>query len=256
MPPIRKRSKRPRLPRKLLAFKSNDKDFIEAWSDIANRDPLNFPLSYRLVATGKPGAGKTRYIKNVVARRYPRFERIYVMHADPLAQEYDDLDCEMLSKLPPTDFWLYGVEEDDTGKEAEIDPEEEQDDAADRPATLVILDDICWDNYDKTQLKRLDRLCGMVSTHANVSVIITAQDVFAVPAIVRKCADIWVLWRPTDLDEFGTIGRRVGIKKKDLLNIFDTHCPTPQDNLTIDLTHKSPYPLRINGYTMIQRVET
>ena len=92
MPPVRKRSKRPRLPRKLLAFKSNDKDFIEAWSDIANRDPLNFPLSYRLVATGKPGAGKTRYIKNVVARRYPRFERIYVMHADPLAQEYEDLD--------------------------------------------------------------------------------------------------------------------------------------------------------------------
>lgn len=197
-----------------------------------------------MVLAGRPGAGKTLFIKNVILRSFPRFERVYVMHADPLATEYDDIDAEVITELPPNEYWLGYKGENDENED--LGPE-------DRPRTLCILDDVCFSAMSKSQSARLDRLCGFISTHCNVSVAFLNQDCFAINNIIRKCANIWVLWRPSDTDELKTIARRIGYKSKEIETIFDQHCPSETDSLLIDKTMGTPYPIRVNAYKILNR---
>lgn len=239
----------PRLPKKLLFIPSSDKNFIEKWG--SGRDPLNFPASFRMVIMGKPGCGKTCFIKNVCLRIRPRFEKIYVLHQDKYAHEYDDLDADVINELPPNDFWMGYREE---GEEDEIEGEGEgEDEEPYRPKTLVIIDDICFKDLPKEQTMLLDRLCGMISSHYNVSLACLNQDVFAINPIIRKCANVWCIWRPSCTDELNTIARRCGYSSKDFKSLFDNIAKNENDSILVDQTPGTPYPLRLNGYDEIER---
>jgi hypothetical protein len=85
---------------------------------------------------------------------------------------------------------------------------------------------------------------------------LTAQDPFSVPAICRRCANLWILWSTDDVQSLQTLGRRVGFQSKDFEHIFKKYLPGRKDSLWIDLTDGSPYPLRINGYQMLKRNES
>ena len=233
------------LPKKLLFIPSSDKNFIEKWRK--TRDPLDFPASYRIVLCGKPGCGKTSLIKNIFLRTQQSkkpFERVFVFHQDRFAREYDDIGAQVLEELPCNDFWMNYEDEDE---------EEDEDKEIVRPKTLMIIDDICFSDLSKEQTNRLNRLCGFISTHANVSLACLNQDVFAINSIVRKCASIWCIWRPTDLDELNVIARRTGYKSKEFKELFENVAKGENDFLMIDMTPKSPYPLRLNGYKMIKK---
>lgn len=239
------KKRQPKLPKKLLYIPSSDKDFIEKWSDIKNRDELNFPASWRMVICGKPGCSKTMYIKNVIIRTKPPFERIFVLHQDRYAREYNDIDAEVLDELPSNDFWM-GYNEDD---------EEDDNIETEKPKTLCIIDDICFSDLPKEQTSRLDRLCGYISTHCNISLAVINQDIFAVNPIIRKCASIWVIFKPSCTDELHTIARRCGFSSKDFKNIFDNLAIHENDSITIDQTPGTPYPLRLNGYNILKKEE-
>jgi len=233
------------LPKKLLFIPSSDKNFIEKWRK--TRDPLDFPASYRIVLCGKPGCGKTSLIKNIFLRTQQSkkpFERVFVFHQDRFAREYDDIGAEVLEELPPNDYWMNYEDEDE---------EEDEDKEIVRPKTLVIIDDICFSDLSKEQTNRLNRLCGFISTHCNVSLACLNQDVFAINSIVRKCCNIWCIWRPTDLDELNVIARRTGYKSKEFKELFENVASKENDFLMLDLTPKTPYPLRLNGYKMIKK---
>ena len=233
------------LPKKLLFIPSSDKNFIEKWRK--TRDPLDFPASYRIVLCGKPGCGKTSLIKNIFLRTQQSkkpFERVFVFHQDRFAREYDDIGAQVLEELPCNDFWMNYEDEDE---------EEDEDKEIVRPKTLMIIDDICFSDLSKEQTNRLNRLCGFISTHCNVSLACLNQDVFAINSIVRKCASIWCIWRPTDLDELNVIARRTGYKSKEFKELFENVAKGENDFLMIDMTPKSPYPLRLNGYKMIKK---
>ncbi len=203
--PSRKKKvkKKRKLPRKLLFIPSSDKDFVESWDDrinprtgLTNRDPLDFPASWRMILCGKPGCGKTCMIKNIILRTQQSkkpFERIYCLHQDSLAREYSDINAEILTELPYNDFWMDYPEEEDVGSgKPELQDEEEQE--PERPKTLVIIDDICFKDLGKEQTMLLDRLCGFISTHCNVSLACLNQDFYAVNSIIRKCANIFCIW--------------------------------------------------------------
>ncbi len=248
----RKKVKRPKkrakkLPRKLLFIPSSDKNFIEKWSDTANRDPLDIPKSFRQCLIGKPGVGKTLFLKNEILRiqqsKKP-FERIIVMHQDQYAREYDDIDAEVITELPPNDFWMGYDEEDD---------EEEPDETPYRPSTLMIIDDICFGDLPKSQTNLLNRLCGFISSHCDVSLAVINQNFFEVHSVIRKCASVFVIWRPTDTDQLNTIARRVGWRAKDFKNLFDQVATKESDSIMVDMTPGTPYPLRKNGYEMIEK---
>jgi hypothetical protein len=77
------------------------------------------------------------------------------------------------------------------------------------------------------------------------------QSFFDVLSIIRKCANIFIIYRPNNSDELVTIGRRVGLKKEEILEIFNTLLTEKRDTLTIDMTENSPAPLRKNLFTPI-----
>ena len=217
------------LPNKLAMIHSSDKTFHESYKE--GDDLLNFTHPFRAVLCGPPHSGKSLCIKNLIIRQNPMFEKIMVLHCDENASEYDDVGAEILTEIPePNEF-----------------------DGAEK--TLVVIDDAEVNKLSKQQYRCLDRLVGYVSTHKNVSVCIASQDSFSIPPIARKCANLYILWKPRDIDSLKTIGRRTGIKSDEFKKLFDEHIVNHYDSIWIDLTHNSPAPLRKNGYELINFVK-
>lgn len=216
------------LPKKIIALKNADKGFHERWTN--GRDPLNLPHPIRACLLGPPNTGKTTVIKNILLRADPPFEEIFVVHADPeYTKEYDDIEATMLDEIPAPTEWEGQVK------------------------TAVILDDIEFSSLNKEQKKHLDRLFGFVSTHKNISVFLTSQEPFAVPTICRRCSNLFVIYKLNDLDSLKAISRKTGMKTEEFMHIFNDLLIDQRDSLWIDLTEKSPYPLRLNGFQMLER---
>ena len=159
------KKKKKQLPNELFLIPNEDKKFHEKWHD--GRNMLNFPHPMRGVFMGPPNCGKSFSIKHILLRADPPFQEVIVIHCDAdYTKEWDDIECELISEIPsPSEF--EGLVK-----------------------TLVILDDIDYKSLNKVQKSNLDRLCGNVSTHKNISVCITAQCPFNIPPIVRRCANL------------------------------------------------------------------
>ena len=225
-----KRKKKVRLPNRLIGIPNPDKYFHENWYE--GRNMLNFPHPYRAVLLGRPNTGKSTVAKNLLLRAKPAFEEVIVIHCDAdYTQEYDDLGekVELRSEIPKPEEW-----------EGEN-------------KTLVILDDLEFKGMNKEQRRNLDRLFGYVSTHKNISVILCCQDAFNVPPIVRRCSNLWVLWKCNDLDSMANVARKTGLKVQDFKRIFDEHMTEFRDSLWLDMTAKSPYPMRKNGFEILEK---
>ena len=219
-----------RLPNRIIPLPNPDKNFHERWHQ--GRNMLNIPHPFRCVALGPPNVGKTTIVKNLLLRANPPFEEVVVIHCDSdYTKEYDDIgsNVEILSEIPAPNDWDGLVK------------------------TLVVLDDLEFKGMNKEQKRNLDRLFGYVSTHKNISCILCSQDPFNVPPIVRRCSNLWVLWRCPDLDAMATCARKTGLKADNFNAIFNQLMMNQKDSLWIDTTDGSPYPLRKNGFTLINK---
>ena len=222
----KKRNLERMFPNVILPLPCADKGFHEHWFE--GRNLLNFPHPFRALMCGIPNCGKSTMIKNILIRCNPEFQKILVVHGDPEGTlEYDDVDCELLDTIPSTD---------------EHDGEEK---------TLIILDDIEFSSLSKIDLKSLDRLVGYDSTHKNISVMISSQDAFRLPSIVRRCANVFFLWKIKDKDNVAVLNRRLGLRKEVLFNLFQKYLKKTTDSLCFDLTKSSPMPVRFNGFIPI-----
>ena len=219
-----------KLPNEILAIPCADKEFHEKW--IKGRNKLNIPHPFRCVALGPPNSGKSTIVKNLLLRAKPQFEEVFVIHCDPeYTKEYDDIGATMLSEIPSPNEWEGLVK------------------------TLVVLDDLEFKNMNKDQKRNLDRLFGFVSTHKNISVILCSQDPFSVPPIVRRCSNLWILWKLADIDAMSICARKTGLKSESFNTLFNTLDISGHHSLWIDMTEKSPYPLRKDGYTLIEKIK-
>ena len=70
--------------------------------------------------------------------------------------------------------------------------------------------------------------------------------------VIKKCANIFVLWKPRDRDEIGRIEKRVGLEKGMLKAMFDMFVKDEHDSITVDHTKGSPHPLRLNLFQPIE----
>lgn len=228
---LKKKHKRKRsgLPNHLFALPNRDKAFHEKW--YPGRNLIDFPHPFRLVCVSKPNGGKTTSIKHIIMRvgegKKP-FERIFVIHCDgEETLEYEELDVTMLGHIPrPEDF-----------------PNDMK--------TLVILEDLDYLSMSKEQQGCLERLFGYVSTHKNISVALTAQNVFNVCPAVRRCANIILLWNNHDGDMIKAVARKTGLDPEALNHVLQNRCVKPHDSLWIDFTDNSPAPFRLNGFDPI-----
>ena len=223
-----KKKLRQKLPDVIIPIKNPDKAFHEKWT--RNRNKLDIPHPFRAVALGPPNSGKTTIVKQILLRANPPFEEVFVIHCDPdYTQEYDDVGANVLSEIPAPTEWEGLVK------------------------TLVVCDDLEYKGMDKKQKQHLNRLYGFCSTHKNISVILCSQDPFNVPPIVRRCSNLWILWKMIDLTSMANTARKCGMSSDDLRNIFDCLMTNSHDSLWIDMTDKSPYPIRKNGFEIIER---
>lgn len=212
------------LPLQILPISNADKDWHERWS--AGRDWLNIPHPFRAVLMGPPNSGKTTVVKNLLMRADPPFTRLVVIYPDGggFTDEYEDCgEVEMIGHIPPPEAW--------DGKEK----------------TLCVVDDFELKSLSKSQRSNLDRLVGHVSTHRNVSVCICNQDAYNAPPIVRRCANLFILWKPKDIVSMQTFASRTG---EDLRALFAS-TKSRFDSIWIDMTVDSPCPRRLNGYECI-----
>lgn len=222
----------------IIKIANPDKTWHEDWRDKVSkkgkrytRHPMNIPHPFRAVLLGPPGVGKTTIALNLVMYQKPVFEKVYVIHVDgEFTKEYDALgNYTPLDSIPDPTWWPGDVK------------------------SLVIIDDKELKNLGKDQQIALDRLFGYVSTHKHISVILTSQDPFNTPAIVRRCANLWVLWKTKDLDSVANIARKAGLGVHQLRAIFSGF--TGFDSLWIDSTPRTPYPLRVNGIDILTEDE-
>jgi hypothetical protein len=220
-----KQKKKLRLPNELIALPNADKGFHESWTK--GRGMLNFPHPFRAVCLGPPNVGKSTTVKNLIMRADPPFEEIIVIHCDSsYTKEYEDLgeNVQMLDEIPAPNEWEGACK------------------------TLVVLDDLEFKQANKTQKRNLDRLFGYCSTHKDMSVILCSQDAFNVPPIVRRCSNLYILWRSPDIDAMAMAARKTGLKSNNFNSIFNQLMLEPRDSLWIDMTTGSPWPLRKNGF--------
>ena len=213
------------LPNRLVVMPNADKDWHEHW--FKTRNLLNKPHPFRAIITGPPGSGKTLIIQNMVSRAQPPFERVIVLHADPeQTREYAGINAEMMNIIPAPDSW---------------DGEQK---------TLCIIDDLEIRQLPKEQKRNLERLFSYVSTHRNVSIIMTSQDAFNIAPNIRRSANIFILFKIRDVDSLMTIARKIGIPKqmmRDLMKLLKKK----HDSLWLDTTAGSPIPFALNGFTEI-----
>ena len=249
--PRKRKGKKSKSKREMLPFLSTDKGFEERWT--AGRDPMQLVKPIRIVLSGAPSTGKTRTAKNIILKG--GFDSVFVLHEDPNTTEYDCCGATILNCLPENEFWMRGGHSEDSESESESDSDDEEYKKKRKPICLVI-DDICYaSNFNKVQSARLNRVCGFISSHFNVSLIMCSQDFTELPAIARRCANYFVIWRPTCLDNLNTIGRRVGYTSQQMRDLFNNHVKEYEDSIMFDRSVRSPFPLRLNFYTMLKMDE-
>lgn len=213
-----------KLPQMIVPISNADKSWHEKW--FQGRDLLNIPHPFRALLMGPPNSGKTTVVKNILMRADPPFTRMVVIYPDGggFTDEYQDCgELEMLGSIPPPEQW--------DGKEK----------------TLCVVDDFELKSLSKEQRSNLDRLVGHVSTHRNVSVCICNQDPYNAPPIVRRCANLLILWKPKDIVSMQTFASRTG----ENLSALFRQTKSRFDSIWLDMTVDSPCPRRLNGYQCI-----
>ena len=240
--------KQTKFKKKMYPFLSTDKGFEERWTP--GRDPMALPKPFRIVLSGAPSTGKTRTAKNLILRG--GFKKVFVLHEDPNTREYDCCGATILTQLPPNEYWMRGGHSEDSASEDDTDSDDDDEQKEREPMCLVI-DDICYaSQFNKIQSARLNRACGFISSHFNLSLILSSQDFTELPPIARRCANYFVIWKPTCLDNLNTIGRRVGYTSQQMRDLYDNHVKNYEDSIMFDKSVRSPYPLRLNFYKMLK----
>jgi hypothetical protein len=218
---------------KLIVFKNQDKDsFMEKWFD--GRNMANIPHSFRMCMIGPPNRGKSNYTKNILIKQKPEFERIMIWTNSKTSQEYDNCEAEIFENCPTEEDILKDVDEK-TGQP---------------PKQIVIIEDVELEGLDKTDTTNLLKLLKHFSSHFNTSVIINVQDLIQIPASMRRCCSVFVLWRMSN-GTMRILGERFNIENRLLYNMAQAELRDYHDSIMIDLTKKSPYKYRRNLYELL-----
>lgn len=224
-----------RLPNKIIVIKNKDKMFDEKW--YPNRNIANFPAPFRMCLVGAVGGGKTNTAKNIILRAYPQYDKIVICHCDKSSREWDDIETNPEdrfydSQLPPLEFF------------EEKDPKEKW---------LLIIEDCEFKNEGKN--KELSMLFRYISSHKKVSIMLLYQNFTGIPKIARRLANVFVVWKIPDTMALETIGRKCGLKRGELIEMFDTIANGSKDSICLDMTPGTPAPIRLNIFQKITKVQ-
>ena len=235
MPPRIEKHKRP--PQGIVAFKNGDKPTEEIWNDRRARDIANFPNPSRILLVGGPNLGKSTLIKNLIIHQRPRFDEVYVVHLDAgVTRDYEDLEpTAIMAEVPPLAFW------------SDL-PDRDTADPRHRIKRCVVVDDLELTHSHKERLKNLGILFRYASSHKNLTIYFAHQSFFDLPTLIKKMANVFIIWRPRARNELALIENRVGMPAGALEHLFDTVAAEPRDSICVDHTLRTPAPIRLNVF--------
>lgn len=214
-----RRKKLGRAPREIIPLKNADKRKHEHYKRGDN--PIRFPHPFRCCVLGKVNSGKSLLTKHILLAhqgKKPKFQQVIIVHGDLGTKEYDDIEPTQIRATIP--------------HYEELDPDTKK---------LIVIDDYDFTNISKQEQTRLSELFRFGSTHRSTSIILAHQSWFRIPKICKDTSNVFVIFRPHDNDELATIGRRVGMKKRDIFELFKAHMPHWRDSLLINLCPGAPY---------------
>ena len=68
--------------------------------------------------------------------------------------------------------------------------------------------------------------------------------------------NLFIFWKQVDVDSLSMVARKTGYTSDSFNALFSQLIENNHDSIWIDLTDKSPYPLRKNGYEEITKVDS
>jgi len=228
----RKKKKLMMPPKAIVPIKCADKVGVERWTP-DRKDIGNFPSPARILLLGPCGVGKSTLIKNLILHARPRFQEVYLIHQDAhYSKEFDDLECtDKFNEVPPLDFWNY-------------DPPYRK--------RAVIVDDLELTASNKERLKNLAIMFRYASTHKGLTIYFAHQSFFDIPPLLKKMADVFVVWKMKARNETQLVEDRIGLPKGSLKELFATVATGHKDSICIDLKENSPAKLRLNIWQPIE----
>ena len=227
-----KKPKIPRAPRKITPLPNPDKKLHERYRKSHN--PIRFPKPFKCCISGRPNSGKSLMALHIIMahqEKKPKFDEIHIIHGckDTHTSEWD--------RIEPTST------RQDIPSYEEYDP---------KNRTLLVFDDTDYTMLRNDELMRLSELVRFGSSHCNVSLIFLTQVFFRIPKVIKDCCNVFIIYKPVDLDELATLGRRVGLKKEEISHIFNSFLPHWRDSLLINLIPDAPYKFGKNLFQKIQ----
>jgi hypothetical protein len=204
---------------------------------------------------GKVGCGKTSLILNYLVKT-KGFDNIFLLHpntyisnttmddelinnniinstAEPVL-EYTGVDYTPLAFIPGMKYF------DEIAKKK----------------NLMIIDDIDVNSYLKKRREvreeRLNKLFSFVSSHKNLSIIISSQDPSSqLPGFIMKMSNVITIYKPRDSYIIQTLARKLSFEYKQLQK-FLSICKDDHDSMTFDYIPNSPSVYRFNIYKPVK----
>lgn len=179
--------------------------------------------------------GKSTCILNILARANPPYEKVHIIYpgGGSATGEFDSLKPKSIitfhDRIPDISVFP-------TMKEKAV-------------KTAVVIDDLELKELKADQRGFLDRICGHVSTHRHADVFVCSQQWVNIPPVVRRCSNVFVVWKPRDISTLPYMARGMEV---DLESLFKL-CKLPTDSVWVDKTVRSPAPLRLNGFDVIKQ---
>ena len=109
---------------------------------------------------------------------------------------------------------------------------------------------------NKERMKNLAILFRYCSTHKGLTIYFAHQSFFDVTSLVKKMANVYVLWKPRAYSELALIENRVGYAKGTLKELFNTVATGHRDSICVDLSEGTPAKLRKNIWERIEAVQS
>lgn len=183
-----------------------------SWSP-ADTNPLKLPI-FRMILAGPPGVGKTTIIKNLLLHN--RFKKVWIVSGSKFSEEWNNLGPKvksrvLINKLPPEEKLV-------------------------KPRRCLILDDVSFGQWKKADKDFLEMIFRNISSHHGLCVFISTQVFIDVPPTIRRCANVFVLWKTPDMLVTGKeIFKRAGIEAKRSVRLFGLLDESMHHCITIDL---------------------